>query len=74
METVVNGKRKEMLCNLETFLRGMETPGRNPGRPVPESLETFLRGMETGARAGDIPRRVGLETFLRGMETAGDER
>ena len=37
---------------LETFLGGMETPGRPGAEPAIYPLETFLGGMETG-RAGE---------------------
>jgi len=57
-------------CDLETFLRGMET-GRFLRFQLTEtgSLKPSLEGWKHRGRLSPFPRGYILETFLRGMET-----
>ena len=54
---------------LETFLRGMETPGPAIPRPGGWTLKPSLEGWKLISPAFWIVSPSLLETFLRGMET-----
>ena len=56
-------------AGLETFLRGMETKGKDAREPPRPALKPSLEGWKPGEAGGGWIGPRYLETFLRGMET-----